>query len=277
MKKTSIILSGGGMKSSYTVGMMQAISEKVDKENIDIIISSSASAPTGAYYISDQMKDLRKFWESDVTLDGVVNMWRIWKVFDLKKVINVLLKGNNPLNEKRYKESRISHTVPVVSLKTGKMKYINAKKNGDIYKLLEDSETLPGFTLIPDGSEEEYCDSHATGFARIHLKKAIELGAEKVLIVTTVGSKFSIFWRDIYYNIWAFFKGKTFRKNYQRINKIKNKLIEHEGVEVFEIIPNPPLKIRLLENGKKVIKKSIKRGYDETIRNEKLFEFLNKD
>src|SRR3990167_2695216 len=63
-KKIAIVASEGGMSCAYSVGAILALVEKFDLVNPYLVIGSSGSTGTFAYYVAGQYKSIRNIWEN---------------------------------------------------------------------------------------------------------------------------------------------------------------------------------------------------------------------
>lgn len=85
-------MSGGGMKSSFGVGVILALAEKYNITEPFLLICGSGSAGTGSYYISKQYKSIRNIWTNLVSSKNFINCKRFWKIIDIDYLIDVIFK-----------------------------------------------------------------------------------------------------------------------------------------------------------------------------------------
>ncbi len=60
-EKLAIVTGGGGMVCDYSAGVLCALGEKL-KVNPDIVVGSSGSTGSLAYFVSKQFKSFRNVW-----------------------------------------------------------------------------------------------------------------------------------------------------------------------------------------------------------------------
>lgn len=129
-------MSGGGMKCSFGVGAILAIAEKYKIKEPFLLICGSGSAGTGSYYVSAQYKSIRNIWTNLVS-------------------------------------SKTIYLIPALNKKTGKIDYLDVKKN-DIFECMRATKAMPiAFKLNPkvEINNSFYCDSPISSKPETHIKK----------------------------------------------------------------------------------------------------------
>lgn len=275
-EKLAIIMSGGGMKSSFNVGVILALAEKYKITNPFLLICCSGSAGTGSYYIAKQYKSIRNIWTNLVSSKKFLNRKRFWKIIDINYLIDTIFKKQDPLKEEFVYKTKTRYLIPALNRKTGNIDYFDNRYNMDVFESMRATKAMPiAFKINPKIEIENsiYCDSFISAGAENHIKKAVELGADKILIINS-----SLYQkRDLNYflfSFWMFFQ-KCKNKYYQNEKVLYNYQIP-EKVRVFTLCPKSKISITTLSNNKKLLEKTIEQGYNETISNNQLGLFLEK-
>lgn len=273
-EKLAIIMSGGGMKSSFGVGVILALAEKYNLTEPYLLICASGSAGTGSYYVSKQYKSIRNIWTNLVSSKRFLSWKRFWKIIDIDYLIDIIFKKEDPLKEKKVYNSKMRYLIPALNKDTGTIDYFDNEKEMDVFESMRATKAIPiAFKINPKVRINglEYCDSLISTKAESHIKKAVELGANKILIINSILGKKKM---DHYlFSFWMFFQKK--KKEYY---KIEHELLNYnipKHVKLFTIIPKSKLNITTLNNNKKTLSQTIDQGYQETISNKELMSFLN--
>lgn len=272
-EKLAIIMSGGGMKSSYGVGVILALVEKYNITEPFLLICGSGSAGTGSYYISKQYKSIRNIWTNLVSSKKFLNRKRFWKIINIDYLIDTIFKKQDPLNEKLIYNSKTKYLIPALNKNTGNIDYFNNQKEMNIFESMRATKAIPlAFKINPrikiNGSE--YCDSMISTKAESHIKKAIESGANKILIINSILGEKRI---DYYlFSLWMYFQ-KCKKQYYNNEKKILT-YQKPKDVKIFTIAPKSKLKITTLNNNINLLHQTIEQAYQETILNKELQSFL---
>lgn len=130
--KMGLVLSGGGGKGAYELGVWKALKElKIDKY-IEVFSGTSIGAFNAVLFAQNNMKDAEALWE-EVTIDKLIPISK----FELfKKGIGLILGGKNLNIAKKYMSQKIEEgAVSKDGAKEIVNKYLDIslmKKNGKI-------------------------------------------------------------------------------------------------------------------------------------------------
>jgi predicted patatin/cPLA2 family phospholipase len=273
-EKLAIIMSGGGMKSSFGVGVILALAEKYNITEPFLLICGSGSAGTGSYYISKQYKSIRNIWTNLVSSKNFLSWKRFWKIIDIDYLIYVIFKKQDPLKEKLIYASKTRYLIPALNKNTGNIDYFDNQKGMDVFENMRATKAMPiAFKMNPsikiNGSV--YCDSLVSSRAETHIQKAIDLGANKILIINNISYQKKGL-DNLFFSLWIFFQ--KCKKQYYEIEKKSSNHQIPEDVKIFTIAPKSKLKITTLNNNIDLLRQTIDQGYQETISNNKLKSFL---
>jgi predicted patatin/cPLA2 family phospholipase len=276
-KKLGIITSGGGLKCSYGVGVMLALSERFGMREPHALISCSGSAGTGSYYVARQYDSIRNIWENLLSTKDFVNLARFWRIIDIDYLIDEVFKKQDPLDSKTIHSSPINYLIPALNRQTGEVDYFSNEGNIDVFEAMRATKAMPlAFRVSPrvEIGDSMYCDGPLSSSVDTHFEKAIELGAEKVLTVDHASPSLSRHFEHRMFSLWAFTQSSDFKAGYSS-NRQRVEQYEVPGdIEVFRVRPQNPLEITTLNNDRRLLVKTIQQGYDETSANDELVKFL---
>lgn len=248
--KTAIILSGGGMMASYCVGALLKLKE--DGINPDIIIAGSGSAGTASYFVANQPESITKIWVDLLPTKKFINLFRIHKILNIDYLIDHVFKIQEPLADMRIPQSTIHYLIPVTDYKNGEVDYLSNKSESfDVFESMRATMAFPILykKKVVIGSKE-YSDGLFAASPYFHIRKAKELGAERIYVVDC-----GIRTNKILYRIFLLFKSREFRKLHLKYLKIKYDI--SDGVTVIK-----PRRLAggILDNRKRVLENLIEEG-----------------
>lgn len=272
--KFAIIMSGGGMKASFNAGVLLALVEKYKITDPDLLICSSGSAGTGAYYVSKQYDSIKNIWEKLISSKFFLNRWRLWKILDIDYLIDEVFKKQNPLNENQVYQSKINFFISSFNQITGNIMYFDNHNDMDVFESMRASKAVPMiYKLSPSVKVEKsiYFDPVLSFRADIHLKQAVKEGAKKILLINN--DQYNAHFIEIMcYRIWLLFQ--KCRKNYLKTEKELLNYKIPENIKIYTIFPKNKIKIGFFDNNKELIHQAIEHGYLETLENKSLETFL---
>lgn len=269
-KKLAIIASGGGMKCSYSVGSALALIDKYKLTNPEIAIGTSGGAGTMAYFVSGQRDSIRNIWGNLLTTKNFLNPRRFWKIMDVDYLIDQIFKIQDPLHIDNLYKSPTNFLVPCTNVVTGEVKYFSNHEPIDFFEVLRAAKAMPfayGKTINING--QKYCDTEISGWLTLHINKAKSLGAEKVLVLDN--TNYDPFIENCF-KLWELSRSEQFKKNYYSELKKANGV--HFDDSVFFLRPKSELKISGFTSDKKLLNETIDLGYNDTIDNRELENFL---
>lgn len=274
--KLAIITSGGGTKCSFGVGVMLALAEFGIQEPF-ILISCSGSAGTGSYYVAKQYDSIYNIWVNLISTKKMVNHSRFWRIIDIDYLIDEIFKKQDPLNSGAVYSSPINYLIPALNRQTGEIDYFSNRDGVDVFEAMRATKSMPiAFRLNPQVviNSSTYCDSILSSSAKTHLEKAVELGAQKILVVDNSVQSHSRDFEHRIFDLWISFQDQHFKENYAKAERRARNYQPPKNVKFFSIRPKGPLKITTLDNNKNLLRASIQEGYNETSSNKELVEFL---
>lgn len=241
--KRALVLSGGGAKGSYQIGVWKAIRKLYKK--IDIVVGTSIGSINAAMVAQKEYKNAKKLWlniktkdlfDYDTSKDLIDNKENIKKIISNKglendKAINFL---KTVINEQKIRSSKIKYGLVTYNLKTKTPKYLSIENipNGKLIDYIFASSTCFPIIEKKEIDGEYYIDGGFYDNMPINL--AIDMGANEIIAV------------DL------------------SVLSIKQK-IKDNNVKV-DIIKNKDKKLFSLDFNKEYAKKQIAIGYNDTMK-----------
>ena len=279
--KVCLVLEGGAMRGIYTAGVVDVLLKK--NIHVDAIIGTSAGALFGINYVSNQKERALRYnkhfcknknymgFYSLLTTGNIMN-----KEFCFDKLVNEL----DPFDFETFKNSKTKFFVTVTNLETGQAEYPQIKDFNKDMEYLRASGSMPLLSKIVEIDNNKYLDGGVAD--SIPVKKAIDMGYGKVIVVTT---------RPIEYrkekSMFLPFQIK-YRKYPKFLDRIKNRYIEYNDTveeiiklekeeKIFVIRPTKKVKISKIEKDPEKIENQYRLGFNDTLdKLEKLKKYLEK-
>ena len=219
MKKLAIIMTGGGMKATYSVGALLALIEKFDLKNPEMIIAGSASAGTASYFTSGQHDSIKNIWGELLSTKKLINLWKFWKIFNTDYIIDEVFKKQDILNEEEVYSSKIKEFISVTNAKTGKVEFFSNKDEKDIFEIMRATKAIPiVYNKKIKIGNSKYIDTYLSSLGvNLKIQKAEQEGAGKIIIISPLQINENYFVKlngDISNNIfriWLNFQSKEFK------------------------------------------------------------------
>ena len=269
MKKVCLVLEGGSLRGIYTAGVLDAFMDENIK--VDAIIGVSAGALFGVNYPSKQPGRALRY-----NLDNVKNkdyisissLIRTGNVVNKDFCFNKLVYETDPFDFKTFNNSPVKFYATVTNVETGEAEYIEIKDSEKDMEYLRASGAMPLLSEIVEINGKKYLDGGVAD--SIPLKKAQEMGYDKIIVVTTrpkeyIKKKYKMTPFKIKYK-----KYKNFIKTLENRHIVYNnttKYIKEEELKnnIFVIRPSRKIKISKLEKNPDIIKKQYHLGYFDTM------------
>ena len=272
-EKTALILQGGALRTIFTSGVLDAfIAQKYFP--FDILIGVSAGTMCLSYYIGNQYGttfDIIKSLAEDKDFINLKNAFKKEGIVNLSHLRN-FTTTKFPIDYKTAFERKKKAIVEFVAtdVKTGKPVYLNptlenwndcliASSALPIYS--KGSHTLNGQKLM-DGSWSD----------PIPVKRAIELGATKIIVVRTspISHRDSKSYIGALGSVW--FKDqeglkKSLLEEHLHFNSVVDFMNQkHEGIEIIQIAPETKLKTTSSSSTEKKVIVDYRNGLDLGLR-----------
>ena len=197
--KRAIVLSGGGGKGAYQIGVFKAL--KKLRVKYDIVTGTSVGALNGAYMVGKDYKKALKVWKNmkfgDIYGYDILNGTE--KIEQKKEIISMYAKGTlidggmditkleelieKTLNERKIRKSKIDYGLVTFNLSNMKSLSLSKKEipTGKLKDYLIASATCFPFFKKKEIDKKVFIDG---GFYdNLPINLAVKLGAEEVIAV----------------------------------------------------------------------------------------------
>jgi len=271
--KTALILSGGGMTCTYSVGVLMALAKHYGFTKPDIAIAGSGNAGTLAYYVAGQYDDIAYSWSNLLTGRKLINLWRFWKILDIDYLVDTVFKKIRPLNVEAIFKSKTHYLIPVPNAFTGSLHYFSNRQKIDIFEALKATKAMPlAFGKRIRIHDEDFVDSYASSSTTLHIAKAMKMGADKIIVIdNTRRNRLN----ETLFTLWSKMRNQLFKHNYRNhVEKMKQFIVPTDK-DVFVITPKQQLSINTFNSDPKDVRKTINQGFSEALENTELATFLN--
>ncbi len=265
-------MSGGGMTCSYGAGSILALAEKYNLEKPDIVIAGSGNAGTLAYFVTRQYDFMINIWSNLLATKKFIDLGRISKIVDIDYLVDEVIKKQAPIDEEKIYSSKILYLIPATNVETGQVTFFSNHERDDIFEAMRASKAMPVvYNKKITIGKKKYCDSYLSTSTELNTLKAIQLGANRIIIIDNTLPSFI---SNFVFLLWLNFKSKKFKKNYLKSLKRIKKIKFPKKVQLIKLKPVKKLKISLLNNKHEALEQAIKQGFDETCENLALKKFL---
>jgi len=274
--KTAIVLSGGGLSCSWSVGAVLGLAEKFKFKNPDILVAGSGSAGTGAYFCSGQLRSIENIWGNLLSSKKFLSFARIGKIMDIDFLIDEIFKKADPLDVSKLQNSKINFQIAATNAKTGKVKFFSDFRKFDIFEILRASKALPVFYgKKVKVKKEKFSDGRFSSRVDLLLQRAIFFGAEKIIAINVSGSYLP---GKILFDFYNSLKNKIKRQEFfaKNLRRVKNfQMPSH--IDFLELKPRKEkLNLKPFLNCQKNLQKNIAAGRAEVFENKNLEKFFEK-
>lgn len=280
--KTGLVLEGGGMRGIFTAGVLDLFLE--NNVIVDNCVAVSAGACLGASYMSKQYKRVFNAIADHINKKEYASFYNLITTgdfFDVDYSYRRVVEEFNPFDNEEYiKNPTIFQTV-ITNVKTGKAEYPHIRDAVKELIYIRASASLPFLSRMVEINGEKYLDGGVSD--PIPLKKAIENGNKKIILILTRDkkyrkkqSKLSKISLILYKKYPKFVELMNTR--YERYNETLEYIYELEKKgEVFIIQPESSLDLGRIEKNRKKLEIVYQMGYEKAKEEYKnLIEYLKK-
>jgi len=138
-EKIAIVASEGGMSCAYFFGVISALVEKFNLINPYLVIGSSGSTGTFAYYVAGQYESIRNIWENLLPSKKFISLLRLHKMMDIDYLVDDIFKKQDVLDVEKVKLSKIKLFISATNIETGALEYFGNQTDVDIFEALRAS------------------------------------------------------------------------------------------------------------------------------------------
>ncbi len=230
------------MRCGYAGGVLVALGKELNFTSPEIVIGGSGGASSLLYYLTQQYEAIETVAVDLLSSPQFISLLRIRKIVDVDYLIDVIYKEQMPLDLARLSLIKSVYYILVKNAENGDIRYFSNTDEEDIYEILRATTAAPTVyrKKIALGNAR-YVDGSTYSQLKNMIGKAIELGAEKVLVIDC--------------------------------RTLMNRLPEYEKGRVF-VISNPKIPSKLLTRNTKKLQKTYDMGYSDVVNNKALAVWL---
>ncbi len=279
--KTCLVLEGGALRGIYTAGVLDELIK--DDIKIDAIIGVSMGSLIAVNYLSNQPgRAIRynKEYCNDKRYMGLYPLLKEGNIVSKQFAYYDIPEKLDKFDYETYNKSKIKLYCTVTNVQSGKAEYIEIKDAEKDIEILRAGSSMPGVSKIVEIGSKKYLDG---GIAdSIPVRKAIELGYDKIIVVETRTKEYRKKNKEIKIMNFKYKKYPKFLKTLQnrniKYNQEKEEVISLEALgRIFVIRPSRVVPIKRIEKNKKIIQEQYDLGRrDYIISKDELFKYLKK-
>ncbi len=244
-KKIAIVASGGGMSCAYSVGVILSLVDNFKFTNPYIVIGSSGSTGTLAYYVAKQYSSIKNIWENLLSTKNFISYSRINMVVDVDYLIDVIFKKQDILNVEEIKQSKIKFFIAVTNFTNGNIEYFGNQTNIDIFEALRASNAIPiAYSKHVKINGGNFIDGSISASLEKNIEKAEKEGAD--IIIAIDNSKKNYMVQNILLKIYTLFKGSGIKKQVRNLCEELPYLNNNPKVILIKPTQNYPFKYSVI-------------------------------
>lgn len=272
--KIALICDGGGMKCVYSAGVLAALAKELNFTDPDIVVGSSGSI-SFTYYISQQYDSIENIWTNLLASKKFISFKRLFPIMDINYMVDIVFKKQDPLQTDKIINSKIKAFFNVTNYDTGESEYISNNGESDMFEIMRASTAVPLiFNKIIEINGKKYIDGQITSSLGKNIKKAVEEGADKIIIIHYENEDDLSLLAKVFWKICSIFMNKPIRRAISEYIAGKHNFPFPKNIPIYIIKPKVSLHIGMLDNNRKHLKESFDLGYNDVIKDKILKEFI---
>ncbi len=182
--KTCLVLEGGALRGIYTAGVLDELMKEDIK--IDAIIGVSMGALVGINYCSRQRGRALRYnlnYCRDKRYIGIRSLIKTGDIVNKEFAYYTLPNELDKFDYKEFNKSKTRFYCTVTNVESGKAEYYEITDSLKQIEYLRAGGSIPGVSKIVSINNKKYLDGGIGD--SIPVRKAIELGYDKIIVVTT--------------------------------------------------------------------------------------------
>ncbi|MFV0414217.1 MAG: patatin family protein [Oscillospiraceae bacterium] len=182
--KTAIVCEGGGMRGSYTAGVLQAFMEQ--GFGADELVGVSAGASNGVSYVSGQQQRGYRTnvdYAGDKRYAGLGNYLRTGSFFGMDFIFGEIPNRLDPFDYEAFAASPCLFFAGATDVETGRPFFFAKQQLTRECAILKASCSIPCLSPIVEIEGKKYLDGGVA--APIPIEKALADGCERLVVVLT--------------------------------------------------------------------------------------------
>lgn len=264
MKKTGLVLEGGGFRGIYTAGVLDVLMD--EGVNFDGVIGVSAGAIHGCSFVSGQRGRSIRYYRKycgDPRMMSIRNWLKTGNAVDTDFCYHQLPEVLDVYDNEAFKKSPTDFYVTCTELETGKAEYIRLDDMIAQVDYLRASASLPYFSQIVELNGKKYLDGGCSD--SVPLEAFEKLGYERNVVVLTQPAGYrkkpemQFLAKTVYRKYPEFCKALMNR--HDDYNRLMDFLEERQRQgRIFIIRPSEKLDIKRVENDVNKVQKAYDLG-----------------
>lgn len=264
MKKTGLVLEGGGFRGIYTAGVLDILMD--EGINFDAVIGVSAGAIHGCSFVSGQRGRSIRYYRKycgDPRMMSIRNWLKTGNAVDTDFCYHQLPEVLDVYDNEAFKKSPTDFYVTCTELETGKAEYIRLDDMIAQVDYLRASASLPYFSQIVELNGKKYLDGGCSD--SVPLEAFEKLGYERNVVVLTQPAGYrkkpemQFLAKTVYRKYPDFCKALLNR--HDDYNRLMDFLEERQRQgRIFIIRPSEKLDIKRVENDVNKVQKAYDLG-----------------
>lgn len=267
MKRTALVLQGGGLRGVFVAGVLDVFLE--NNIEFEVIFGTSAGALAGISYVTKQQGLTFKIlcdYRRDRRFGSVSNLLKTRSYFNADYLFNDILVGGVGFDFEKFEASPIQFYSVTTSLKDGRACYFSKEREDFFTSCLNASMSLPLMASPIEIDGELHLDGGNS--EPIPFSRPIELGYEKIVIVETRENEYqkkpskapiNALNKRLYSNYPIYLKAVLDYSNLYNKKILEIKKLEREG-RVFVIRPLEKVEVSRTEKNKMKLRDLYEKG-----------------
>jgi predicted patatin/cPLA2 family phospholipase len=277
-RKLALVMSGGGMKCVYGVGILTALVEEYGLTKPDIIVAASGSVPNAAYYLAGQYREVISVWLALLGSKKFIS-WERRKVIDIDYLVDDIFKKRHPLDLAALSRARTKFFFPVTRVEDGRTLFLTLPKTAAVYERLRAAAAIPfvynkGVRI----GKEIFTDGDIGSNLSDLINKALAEGAEDIIAVDHdpgLNKKRS---RKILMHLLAA-EEKAAGKSGEALAALRELndaevVVDASVTRILTLSPTKPLGVKVLTRNKLALRTAFNLGYADATNSTELAKLL---
>ena len=281
-ENTGLVLEGGGMRGSYTAGVLDYFMEK--GVEFSSVYGVSAGALIGANYLCGQIgRGFRTLtgYIGHKDYSGIKHLIKEGNWFNVDFSYNKIPNELDPADYDTYQKSPMKFYSVIASLESGKAEYYHITDMRKEMNWLRASASLPLLSKPVNLNGKLYLDGGISD--SIPLEKSMADGNRKNVVILTQHRGFvkkpssNRYPARMLYRNYPNFVSAMENRHIMYNTETENAYVQEKLGNAYIIQPEEPVQIARLEKDKSKLKRLYNIGYNDGKKHyEKMVEFLEK-
>ncbi len=182
---TGLVVQGGGMRGTYSMGALMALEECGLGQAFDHVVAASAGAINAAYLLARQAKLAVSVYLDDLSNRRFVDYFRLRRIVDIDYLVDGVITKHKALDVKEVLSAQTTLHIVLTEFETGRSV---VRTNRDVGSGLVEAMRATAAMPLLYGKDVSVCGvSYVDGGVSdaVPLEKAIDLGCTDILVVVT--------------------------------------------------------------------------------------------